>query len=108
MTMNTEINKAIVTRYNKRVIEGCDMELLKEMVSPDFVNHSAIPGMPLGTDGLVYFFTGILHSAFSEINVAIKDMVADESKVATRKEITGIHTAELMGIAATGKKVTIS
>jgi predicted ester cyclase len=105
--MNTEANKSIVTRYNKEVIEGGKMELLKEMVSHAFVNHSGVPGMPEGVDGLVYFFTGILHSAFSGIQVEIKEMIAEGSKVATRKEITGTHSGELMGMPASGKQVTI-
>ncbi|MBS7562910.1 ester cyclase [Mucilaginibacter sp. Bleaf8] len=105
--MSTEANKSLITRYNKEVIEGGNMELLKEMVSPDFVNHSGVPGMPEGVDGLIYFFTGILHGAFSDIKVEIKDMFAEDNKVATRKEITAIHTMELMGIPASQKHVII-
>ena len=105
--MNTETNKAIVTRYNKEVIQGCDMELLKTLVTPDFVNHSAGQGMPNGVDGLIYFFTQVLHRAFSDINVDIRDMLAEGDKVVTRKEITGTHTGELMGIPPTGRVVTL-
>lgn len=105
--MNTEANKLIVTRYNKEVIEGGNMALLQEMVDPAFVNHSAVPGMPEGVDGLIYFFTSILHGAFSDIKVEVRDMVAEGEKVTTRKEITGVHTGELMGIRASGKQVTI-
>jgi predicted ester cyclase len=105
--MNTEANKSIVTRYNREVIQGCNMELLKEMVSSDFKNHSALPGMPEGVEGLIYFFTGILHGAFTNIKVEVKDMLAEGEKVTTRKEITGTHTGELMGIPPSSKQVTI-
>ncbi len=105
--MNTETNKAIVTRYNKEVIQGCDMELLKSLVRPDFINHSGVPGLPGGVDGLVYFFKEILHHAFSDIIVDIKEMLAQGDKVVTRKEITGTHTGTLMGIPATGRAVTL-
>ena len=105
--MSTDVNKAIVTRYNKEVIQGCDMELLRDLVSPDFINHSGVPGMPEGVDGLIYFFTQILHGSFSNINVEINDMLAEGNKVVTRKEITGTHTGTLMGIPATGKNITL-
>jgi len=105
--MNTEANKVIVRRYNKEVIEGCNMELLKEMASPDIINHSGVPGMPAGIDGMIYFFTGILHAAFSDVTVTVKEMLAEGEKVATRKEIIGTHTGELMGIPATRKEATI-
>lgn len=105
--MSITENKSIVVQYNKEVIEGGNMELLKDMVSTNFVNHSAIPGMPEGVDGLIYFFTNILHSAFAELQITIHDMIAEGDKVTTRKEITGTHQSALMGIPATGKSVTI-
>lgn len=105
--MNEEANKAIVMRYNKEVIEGGNMELLKGLVSPYFVNHSGAPGMPEGVDGLIYFFTQVLHRSFSDIKVEIKEMLAEGNKVATRKEITATHTGQLMGIPPTGKAVTL-
>lgn len=105
--MSTQDNKSIVTRYNKEVIEGCDIELLKSMVTPGFTNHSGAPGMPEGIDGMIYFFSNILHGAFTDIHVEIKDMIAEGNKVTTRKEITGKHTSELMGIPASGKQITL-
>lgn len=105
--MSKEENKALVTRYNKVAIEACDMELLKDLMAPDFINHSGVPDMPEKLEGMTYFFTKILHASFSYIQVEIKDMVAEENKVVTRKEITGTHTGTLMGIPATGRVVTI-
>ena len=106
--MSTEQNKALVVTYNKEVIEKGNMEVLKQIASPDFINHSAPQGMPSGLDGMEYFFANILHAAFSDIEVSVEDMVADEHKVATCKVISGTHTGTLMDIAPTGKKVTIN
>ncbi|WP_207424386.1 ester cyclase [Desertivirga brevis] len=105
--MSTETNKEIVTRYNKEVIEGCNMDVLEILTTPGFVNHSAAPGMPEGVEGMMYFFKQILHSSFSEVRVEIREMLAEGNKVATRKEITAMHTGELMGIPATGKTITL-
>jgi predicted ester cyclase len=106
--MSTEQNKALVVTYNKEVIEKGNMEVLKQIASPDFINHSAPQGMPSGLDGMEYFFANILHTAFSDIEVGVEDMVADEHKVATRKVISGTHTGTLMDIAPSGKKVAIN
>jgi len=106
--MSTEQNKALVVTYNKEVIEKGNMDVLKEIAVAGFVNHSAGAGMPSGLDGMEYFFTNILHAAFTNITVSVEDMVADDHKVATRKVISGTHTGELMDIAPTGKKVTIN
>lgn len=100
-------NKSVVEQYNKKVIEAGNMELLQQMVTPDFTNHSALPGMSRGIDGLIYFFTSILHPAFPGLKVEIQDMIAEGNKVTTRKVITGTHNGPLMGMPATGRPVTI-
>jgi steroid delta-isomerase-like uncharacterized protein len=105
--MSTAQNKQLVQQYNEEMIAKCNMDWLMAHLSPQFINHSATDGMPKGREGMEYFFTQILHAAFSEVQVAVKDMIADEQQVATRKEITGIHTGELMGIPPTGKHITL-
>lgn len=106
--MNSQQNKDLITRYNADVIEGGDMEAFKGMTGPNFINRSASEGMPAGPEGMIYFFSQILRPAFPDLTVQILDMVAEGNKVATRKTITGSHQGELMGIAPTGKTVTIS
>jgi predicted ester cyclase len=105
--MSIEQNKSLVVRYNKEVIETGNLELLKELATPDFINHSALEGMSAGIDGLIYFFTGILHTAFPGLKVNILDMIAEGDKVTTRKSITGTHHGAIFGIPATGRQVEI-
>lgn len=106
--MTTEQNKELVQRYNKEVIEAGNMEALHELAIPGFINHSALAGMDNGLGGMEYFFTNILHAAFSDIKVTVLDMIAEGNKVTTRKAITGTHTATLLEIPATGKSITLS
>ncbi|TDW48825.1 putative ester cyclase [Flavobacterium sp. 270] len=105
--MKTEENKALLVKYNKEVIENGDMNFFREIATSDFLNHSAPEGMPSSIDGVIYFFTNILHAAFSEIKVEVLDMIAEGDKVVTRKLISGTHTGDLFGIAPTGKNVEI-
>lgn len=106
--MSTEQNKELIKQYNEQVIAQGDMEWFMNHSSPEFINHSAQEGMPKGREGMIYFFTQILHTSFSNVQVAVKDMVASENKVATRKQITGVHSGTLMGIKPTGRAITIS
>jgi predicted ester cyclase len=105
--MSTLANKTLLLKYNKEVIENGDMEVLKQIATSDFINHSAPEGMSPGLDGMIYFFTQIIHTAFTDVTVEVIDMVAEEDKVVTRKEINGTHTGTLFGIPPTGKKITI-
>ena len=105
--MSTAQNKDLLLQYNKEVIEKGDMEFFQQIAANDFINHSAPEGMSNGIDGVIYFFANVIHTALTDITVNVLDMVAEDNKVATRKEITGIHTGWLFGIPATGKKITI-
>jgi predicted ester cyclase len=106
--MSTAQNKELVKRYNKEVIENGNMNVLHELAIPGFINYSAPAGMDNGLAGMAYFFTNILHAAFSNISVAVHDMVAEGNKVVTRKTITGTHTGTLMELLPTGRAITLS
>ena len=100
-------NKAIVTRFNKAVIEQGDEVAFRELMAPDFVNRSAPPGMPTGPDGMLHTFNKILRPALPELTVEIHDQVAEGDKVTTRKTIHGTHRGELLGVPATNRHVSV-
>ncbi len=105
--MSIEQNKAVVTRFNKEVLEGKHLELMDELFLPTFVNRSVKPGFPAGAEGMIDFLK-IFWEAFSEIKVEIHDQVGEGDKVTSRKTIYGIHTGTFMKIPATDKKVEIN
>lgn len=57
------------------------MGFLTKIAMPGFTNHSALPDTSSGLDGMIYFFSEILHRAFSKLKVTVLDMVADEHNV---------------------------
>ena len=101
-------NKAVVRRFNERVIEALDRSAFDDLMAPDFVNHSAPAGAPTGGEGMWNTFANVLHPAFPDLKVTIEDQVAEGDKVVTRKTITGTHRGTLLGIAPTGRAVSIS
>ncbi|WP_095210774.1 ester cyclase [Chromobacterium sphagni] len=104
--MNT--SKTVIQRFNREVIENGDMAAFAELVAPDFINHSAPPGVPNGPDGFAGFFTGMLHSALSDIRVLIHEQIEENGKVVTRKTIEATHTGVFFGQAASGKRIAIN
>lgn len=100
-------NKSIVQRFNLEVIERCNRDAFEELVSEEFVNHTAPSGLPKGREGLWHTFHDVLHPGLSNLKVTILDQVAEGHKVTTRKRITGVHSGGWMGIPATGKSVSI-
>ena len=101
------VNKAVVVRFNKEVIEQGNEATFRELMAADFVNRSAPPGAPSGPEGMLFTFNRVLRPAFPDLSVEIHDQVAEGDKVTTRKTIRGTHRGELFGIAPTGKRVEI-
>lgn len=106
-TMSAESNKNIVRRFNKEVIEEGRRASFDELMDEAFVNRSAPAGTLNGPESMWNTFENVLRPALSDLKVTVHDQLCDGDKVTTRKSITGMHTGALMGLAATGKPVSI-
>ena len=104
--MSTEENKAIVRRFVDEVQSKGNIDAIDELCSPEFVNHSAPPGVPSDCEG-VKQVTAMFRQAFPDSYFTVEDMVAEGDKVATRKIFHGTHQGEFMGIPPTGQQVSI-
>lgn len=100
-------NKQVVLRFNREVIEQGNADSLKDLLSPEFVNHTVAPGMSPGPEGMWHTVDRILRPAFPDLRVEIHDQVAEGDKVTTRKTIHGTHRGELFGIPPTNLPVAI-
>jgi len=103
--MTIEENKKVVLRFNKEFLEGGNIEILKEIVADDFINHTAAGTVPNNVDGLKQFIT-MLHKGFSNFQIDIHGQLGENDLVATRKTINATHTGEIMGHQPTGKRVS--
>ena len=100
--MSLEENKAIVRRfveaYNKE-----NLDLLDDLLAPDYFDHTN----QVGPEGLKQLI-GMAFKAFPDYHETIEDIIAEGDKVWIRVSVnTGTHTGEFMGLAPTGKKLTI-
>ncbi len=104
--MSTQ-NKLILRRFFEELFNQGNLAAADEIVSADYLNHNAVPGETPGRAGLTQFITD-LHSAFRDLNFSIDDQIAEDDKVVTRWNATGIHQGEFAGVPATGKPVVIT
>ena len=101
-------NKEIVRRLVDGVWRDRNLALVDELVAQDYVGHDPTQPEPiLGREGFKQF-VGMYQSAFHDAAVTIDDQIAEGDNVVTRWTGRGTHTGELMGIAPTGKEVTVS
>ncbi len=96
--------KETVRRFVEEYQEKRDSAALAEYLSPDVTDHSPMPGMAGGADGVGQIFE-MLWSALPDMRVEIHDQIAEGDKVMTRKSFVGTQRGELFGIPATDKEV---
>ena len=102
--MSKDDPKAIVRRLVTEVQATGNLALADELIAPDFVDHSPLPGLPGTRDGVKALFAGCL-AAFPDLRMTIEDQVADETSVATRKRFRGTHQGPFMGVPASGRSI---
>jgi steroid delta-isomerase-like uncharacterized protein len=103
--MSVEENKAVVRRAFE-LLSGRDVEGLRKILAPDFVDHSPYPGQGAGIDGLLEVVR-MWFQAFPDFRHSIDDQIAEGERVMTRYTWSGTHRGEMAGIAPTGKRVEV-
>ena len=104
--MSPEDNKALVRRFVDEVQSKGNTDLVDEICSPEFVNHSAPPGLRADLEG-IKILTTMFKGAFPDSYFTVEDMIAEGDKVVTRKTFHGTHEGEFMGIPPTGRRVSL-
>lgn len=84
---------------------GVDLALIDELVAPNFVSHSAPPGLPAGREGVKQWVT-LFHRAFPDLYSTVEDLIVEGDKVVERFSGGGTHRGDFFGIPPTGKKAT--
>jgi len=105
--MSIEENKENARRAIEEVMNKGNLSLADELVDANYIGHA--PGMPdfKGPEGFRQYMT-MMRTAFPDIHLTVEDTVAEGDKVVNRYTGWGTHKGELMGIAPTGKQITIA
>ena len=95
-------NKALVRRLLEAHAEG-DLRALEELLAPDFVAHSRLPGQDPGRDGYMQS-AAAQHAALSDMRYIIEYQATDGDTVISRLTMRATHDrGTLFGVAPTGK-----
>jgi len=103
--MSAEKNKAIMRRIVEEAFNKGNLAVVDECTAADYVLHTTPETK--GPEGVKQFVT-MIRKAFPDTHQTIEDMVAEGDMVAHRYTWTGTFKGEMMGIAPTGKKLTIT
>lgn len=101
-------NEAIGRRYFEEVWNNGRVDVLDELLTADYINHTpSTPNPPPGPAGLKPIVQAI-RRAFPDLHYTIEDVVASDDAVVLRVVMTGTHRGDLFGLPPTGRKVSVS
>jgi len=102
--MNTDENKALVRRYLKEAWDAGNVDVIDDLLSPDFTSLNVPPGSLPDRDHEKQLVRSFL-DAFGSFQSSIEDQIAEGNTVVTRWTAVGRHEAPFLGIPPTGKLV---
>jgi serine phosphatase RsbU (regulator of sigma subunit)/ketosteroid isomerase-like protein len=99
--MSLEDNKRLVRDFIRAQNEG-NVAALEDLMAPDFVDHSVLPGQGSSRDA---YIQGAVEdqAAFSDAELIVEEQLAEGDKVMTRLSVRGLHDkAAFTDMAPTG------
>ncbi len=104
--MSAEEKKTIAHRFYEEVFNQRNLALVDEICSTNHVFHNP----PTTLHGREEFkqLLSLYISAFPDARFTVEDQIVEGDRVASRYTFRGTHQGDLMGVAPTGKQVTVT
>jgi steroid delta-isomerase-like uncharacterized protein len=103
--METEATK-VLREYLEGTFARKDLSTIDATVAPDVVDHAGLADQPPGIDGFRAFARFVL-DAFGDLELQVEDCFGVDDRAVARWSAHATHTGELLGIAPTGRTVTM-
>ncbi len=95
---------AVVRRFMEEFKNRENLDIVNELMTPDFVLHLPGKKLPPGPESQKAVGKAIF-AAFSEVHVTANDTIVEGDRVVERHTAHAVHSGEFEGVPATGKKV---
>ena len=102
----SEQNKAFVRRIIEEIFNQGNLNLVDQLISPDYSYFEPTVGTMRGREGYRALVT-TYRNAFPDVKLTIAEQIAESDTVVTRFSAEGTHRGELMGIPPTDKRVLV-
>ena len=101
--MSESENVALLERYYEEVVNQGKLDVVDEVIAPDYVSHHNDPAhLPPGPSG-VKAFVSITRAGFPDLRLTVDQVFADGDQAGSMWTMEGTHTGEWFGTPATGK-----
>jgi predicted ester cyclase len=97
-------NKTLARRFLVAVAKA-DLQTLEELMAPDFVDRSVLPGQGSSREDYKHSVLQ-MQAAFSNTSFTVESQIAEGDLVASRSTGTSVHKGAFLGVAPTGEETT--
>ncbi|MFO1371495.1 MAG: ester cyclase [Candidatus Competibacteraceae bacterium] len=102
----SEANKAIIRRFYEEVMGQGNVNLLDEIMTPNFADHGeTLFGSPQDRDTLKQGITAS-RTVLGDLHVQLHDIIADGAMVGVRGTMRCTHQGTFLGTAPSGNELT--
>jgi predicted ester cyclase len=102
--------KAVIQNFFAAVWGTGNLDALPDFWTADCINHEMPGDNKVGLDLVRAYHQGFLeaYSGVSDVGIDIKQQIAEGDRVMTHMVTSGRHTGDFMGVAATGRNVSLA
>jgi steroid delta-isomerase-like uncharacterized protein len=107
--VQNEINKAICRRFIQQVFNEGELNRVREFIAADAWNHELgdEPAPPGRSPEYYADLVSAYREAFPDLQVEIRDQVAENGRVVTRLHLKGTQKNPLLGIPSRGRSMAV-
>lgn len=99
-----EQNKDVARRIYEEVLNKRDLDLLVELVKPEYIEHDPLPGQREGLDGIRDRYSMLIEGL--DAHFTIEDLITEGDRVVVRWTNSGTHIGTFLGAPATNRPFT--
>jgi steroid delta-isomerase-like uncharacterized protein len=105
--MTAATNKERYREFIQAIFNEARFDRLDDFLAPSYAIQEAPPGTAPGREGVRQVVT-MFRTAFPDMTITLDEVVAEGDTVAALSTLRGTHRGEFMGVAPTGKTVSVT
>jgi steroid delta-isomerase-like uncharacterized protein len=99
-------SKGVIRRFFDDVLNGGRLALLDQMIAGAYIEHNPTPNQAPGAAG-VRARIAAMRTAFPDVRFVVEEIIAEGPIVAARYRWQGTHEGAFLGIAPTGRRLSV-
>ncbi|MET0312380.1 MAG: ester cyclase [Burkholderiaceae bacterium] len=100
-------NTRTIERYFAEVWNEGRVDVLDELLAPDYLNHSSSTPDPRPGPADLKPIVQAMRKGVPDLRYEILDLLVSRDKAAIHLRVTGTHTGDFFGIAPTGRRIDV-